>query len=218
MKRTPSVEPDGRALRETRQRRDQQALHAEGRPVPLRVLEQLVRLGDPDGLAPALEPVVEDDAGRLAALAGAGAVAEHEAAAEADGVRRIVGRGADEIAGLVHGPGPGEIFAMGLAGIDHRLELGVGQDAVGDDRGRQGRPVARLGRRHRGHGGRLHKLGRDAAGRPECGSTGAHRARRSTPTGDRPRAASSRWSHSRAARLSSWAMRRAGATDAARAR
>ncbi len=91
-----------------------------------RWVEQLVGLGDPDCLAAVLEPVIEDDAGRLAALAGAGPIAEHEATAEADRVRGIVRRGGDEIAGLVHGPGPGEIFAMRLAGIDDRLELGVG--------------------------------------------------------------------------------------------
>ncbi len=123
------------------------------------VLEQLVGLRDPDRLAPALQPVVEDDAGRLATLAGAGAVAQHEASAKADGVRRIVAGGGDEIEGLVHGPGAGEIVAMRLAGIDHRLELGVGKERVADEIDRQARPIARLGRRDRGHRGGLHQLG-----------------------------------------------------------
>ena len=41
--------------------------------------------------AAALQPVVEQDAGDLAAFAGAGAVAEHPAAAEANGVFGVVG-------------------------------------------------------------------------------------------------------------------------------
>ena len=41
-------QPDRRALAEARQRRDQQPLHAERRPVALGVLDQLVGLGDPD--------------------------------------------------------------------------------------------------------------------------------------------------------------------------
>ena len=51
--------------------------------------------------AAALQPVVEQDAGDLAALAGAGAVAQKPAAAEADGILGIVGRGRDDIEGLV---------------------------------------------------------------------------------------------------------------------
>ena len=60
---------------------------------------------------------------------------------------------------------------MGLAGIDDALELGVGQQAVGDDVRRQMRPIAGLGRRHRRHGGRLHELGRMGLTSPEYGST-----------------------------------------------
>ena len=153
-------QPDVLALRKARQRRDKQAFHAEGRPVALSVFQQLVGFGDPDGLAAAVHPVVEDDPGRLAALARAGAVAEHKASTEADGVRGIVGRGRDEIEGFVERPRTGEEVRMGLAGIDHRFQLRVGEDAVGDDVGRQPRPVAGPGRRDRGHGGRLHQLGR----------------------------------------------------------
>ena len=83
------VEPDRRALPEAGERRDQEPLLAERRPVALGVLDQLVGLRDPDGAAAALQPIVEDDAGDLAALAGAGAVAEKPAAAEADGVLGI---------------------------------------------------------------------------------------------------------------------------------
>ena len=46
---------------------------------------------------------------------------------------------------------------MGLAGIDHAFELSVGQQAVGNDGGRQMRPIAGFRRRDRGHGGRLHQ-------------------------------------------------------------
>src|SRR3546814_8264566 len=45
--------PDRRTLAEARQRRDEQALLPERRPVALRVLEQLVRLRDPERAAPA---------------------------------------------------------------------------------------------------------------------------------------------------------------------
>ena len=98
------VEADRRALRKAGQRRDEQALLAERRPVALGVLDQLVGLRDPDGAAAALEPVVEQDAGDLAALAGAGAVAQHPAAPEADGALCAVGRGRDRVEGRVHGP------------------------------------------------------------------------------------------------------------------
>src|SRR6266481_9043861 len=60
-------------------------LAADCGPVALGVLDQLVGLRDPHRTAAALEPVVEDDAGDLAALAGAGAVAEKPAAPEAHG-------------------------------------------------------------------------------------------------------------------------------------
>ena len=59
---------------------------------------------DPDRAAAALEPVVEQDAGDLAALAGAGAVAQKPAAAEADGVLGIVARGGDDVKSLVDCP------------------------------------------------------------------------------------------------------------------
>ena len=114
------------SLREARQRRDQQALHAERRPVALRVLDQLVGLADPHCLAAALKPVVEDDRGGLAAFANAGAVADHEAAPEAHGVRRIITRGGDDIEGGVNRPRSGEMIGVRLTGIDDGLELRVG--------------------------------------------------------------------------------------------
>ena len=156
----PSSSRIGVPWRKRDERRDEQALLAERGPVALRILDQLVGLADPDGAAAALEPVVEHDAGDLAALAGAGAVAQEPAAAEADGVLGIVGRGGDDIEGRIDRPGAGEMGGMRLAGIDDALELRVRQEAVRDDIGRQMRPVGWLWRRDGGHGRRLHEPGR----------------------------------------------------------
>ena len=49
---------------------------------------------------------------------------------------------------------------MGFTGVDDGFELGIGQEAIGDDVAGQMRPVARLGRGDGGHGRRLHQLGR----------------------------------------------------------
>src|SRR5690242_7384839 len=73
------LERDRGALAEARQRHDVGAVAADRRPVALGVLDQLVGFGDPQRPAPALEPVVENDRRNLAALAGAGAVAEKPA-------------------------------------------------------------------------------------------------------------------------------------------
>ena len=129
----PSREPDRRALAEAGERRDEQPLHAERRPVALRILDQLVGLADPDRAAPALEPVVEQDAGDLAALAGAGAVAEKPSASKADSVLCVVARGGDEVEGFIDRPRAGEEVRVSLAGIDDAFELGVRQHAVGDE-------------------------------------------------------------------------------------
>ena len=55
---------------------------ADRGPVAARVLQQLVGGGQPQRPAAAAQPVVEDDGGDLAALAAAGAVAQHPAAPE----------------------------------------------------------------------------------------------------------------------------------------
>ena len=47
-------------------------------PVATRIFEQGLGFGDPDVLAASAQPLVEDDRGDLAALAGAGAVTEEE--------------------------------------------------------------------------------------------------------------------------------------------
>ena len=168
------VQPDRCPLPEARQRRDEEPFLAERRPVALRVVDQLVGLGDPDRAVPALEPVVEQDAGDLAALAGAGAIAEEPAAAEADSILGVVGRGRDDIERVIDRPRAGKIARMGFAGIDDALELGVGQQAIGHYRRRQMRPIAGLGRRDRGHGGRLHEF---ALGGPEIREYGSTEVR-----------------------------------------
>ena len=118
------LQRDRRALPEPRQWRDQEPLLSERRPVALRVLDQLVGFGDPDRAAAALEPVVEQDAGDLAALAGAGAIAEEPAAAETDRGLGVIRRGRDDVESLVDGPRTGEISGMRFAGIDDALSMG----------------------------------------------------------------------------------------------
>ena len=86
------LERDRGALPEARQRHDVGAVAADCGPVALGVLDQLVGFRDPHRPAVALKPVIKNDAGDLAALAGAGAVAEKPAAPEAHGVLRIGGR------------------------------------------------------------------------------------------------------------------------------
>ena len=141
-------------------RRDEQPLHAERRPIALRILDQLVGLADPDRATAALEPVVEQDAGDLPALARAGAVAQEPAAAKADGILRVVARGRHDVKGRIDRPGARKKLGMRLAGIDDALELGVRQDAIGDNVGRQMRPIGWLWRRDGSHRRRLHELGR----------------------------------------------------------
>ena len=55
---------------------------ADRRPVAAGVFKQLVGGGQPQRPAAAAQPVVEDDGGDLAALAAAGAIAQHPAAPE----------------------------------------------------------------------------------------------------------------------------------------
>jgi hypothetical protein len=77
------AQADRRALANASEGNDEEALLAERRPIALRVLDQLVGFRDSDGAPPSLEPVVEQNAGDLAALAGACAVAQEPAAAKA---------------------------------------------------------------------------------------------------------------------------------------
>ena len=57
--------------------------------------------------------------------------------------------------GLAYDPSAGKGRGMGLAGIDHRLQLGVGEPALGEDRDGQNGAIGRGGRRDRRHGSRL---------------------------------------------------------------
>ena len=149
-----------RTLPEAGERHDLEALLAERRPVALGILDQLVGFRHPQGPAPALEPVVEDHARDLPALAGARAVAQEPAAAKPHRVRRPVRCGREIVEGLVHAPGAGEMARMGLAGADDAFELGVREQAGAEDALRQVRAVARLRRCDRGHRGGLHQPGR----------------------------------------------------------
>ena len=72
-------------------------------------LDQLVGLGNPQGVVLACEPAVEHNAGDLASLAGAGATAEKPDAAEADGIVGIFRSSRDDVECLIDGPHAGEI-------------------------------------------------------------------------------------------------------------
>ena len=135
----------------------QQAFHPERRPVALGVLDQLVRLRHPHRPSTALKPVVQQDAGDLTALAGAGAVAQHPTPPEAHGVLGSIRRGRHDVESLVDHPRSGEMPEVRFAGIDDALELRIGQQALGDDIGRQAWPIARLRRCDGRHRRRLHQ-------------------------------------------------------------
>ena len=155
---------------------------ADGAPVAPRVLKQLVDCESQRGALSAPQPLVEDDGGHLPALAAAGAVAQHPAAPEADRIgQRFVGiepiRLSSSEAGAassllsslsastrftVSQPAPmryfgGEMTLVRLAGEDHALELGVGQQPLGHHALGQQWVVGRHGVRHRSHGARLHQ-------------------------------------------------------------
>jgi hypothetical protein len=151
------VQPDGCALAVARQGLHQEALLPQGGPVALRVLDQRVVFGNPQRAAPALEPVVENNARDLTAFADTGAIAQKEAAPETHRAVRIVRRRAKHVEGGIDRPTASEMARMGFAGKDQGLQLGVRQDALGDQTIRKMRPIAGLGRRHRGHRRRLHQ-------------------------------------------------------------
>ena len=199
---------------------------ADGAPVAARVLQQLVGLREPERPLASPEPLVEDDGGDLPSLAAAGAVAQHPAAPEAhrfgqrlvgvDGLAVIFGSCSGFIAVVigvgVHAPHGlpagadavlgGKVTLVRLAGEDHALELGVGEQSPGQHLLRQHRAVGRHGVRHRRHGPRLHQRRRvldrprhvDARCPPPCvgagglgalGGTGAGRHRLVGKLGDR---------------------------------
>ena len=110
---------------------------ANGGPVATRIFEQRLGLGDPDVLAASAQPLVEDDRGDLAALAGAGAVTEEEAGP----VRTAILGWCDREPLLDRFEQAGDVALEGVAGIDQRLELRVGERLRVDDGLRQRRDV-----------------------------------------------------------------------------
>ena len=153
----PSSSRIGVPWSEARQRLDQQRLLAKCRPIPSRIVQQRLGTRNPERTAPALEPVVEDDAGDLAALAAAGAVAQEPAAPEAHGIGGAVGCSGNDIEGCVDRPAAGELGRVGLARVDDALQLCFRQQALGEDAGWKVRSIGGLGRRDRGHRRRLHE-------------------------------------------------------------
>src|SRR6516164_7301256 len=89
----------------TRKRRDQQSLHAKRRPMPLRIFDQLVGFADPDRALATLQPVVEQNAGDLPALARPGAITQEPTAAKPNGILRITMRCRHDIKGRIDRPG-----------------------------------------------------------------------------------------------------------------
>ena len=129
---------------------------ANGGPVAPRIFEQRLGLGYPDVLAATAQPLVEDDRGDLAALAGAGPVPEEEA-----GPVGTATLGWCDRETLLYGrEQAGNVALEGVAGIDQRLELRVGKRLCIDDSLRQGRDVGRPRRGDRAHGDRFHQRGR----------------------------------------------------------
>jgi hypothetical protein len=98
------AQADRRTLAKTSKRYDEQTLLPERRPVALGVLDELVGFRDPDGATAALEPVVKQDAGDLAAFTGARAITQEPAASEADGIFSVIRRRRHHIEGVVDGP------------------------------------------------------------------------------------------------------------------
>src|SRR3546814_15896613 len=95
------------------------------------------RSAHPDRSAATFEPVVEDDARDLPALAGARAIAEEPAAPETDGGVGLIGRRLDDVPGRIDVPRTGEVAARGFAPGNDGFELGVGPVACGNPPGRQ---------------------------------------------------------------------------------
>ena len=124
----------------------------------MRILDQLVGFGDPDRFGAALQPVIEQDARGLPALAGAGAVAEEPAAAKAHRVFGVIRCGRDNVPGLVDRPRSCEKAGMRLTGVDHGFKLGIGQQSARGGVRKKMRPVTRLWWGDRCHRGRLHEF------------------------------------------------------------
>ncbi len=103
---------------------------ADRDPVAAGVLQERVVLRQPHGPGAALGQVVGDHAGDLPALAAAGPVAEEEALAKAHGAIVVILDQQHLVRGFAKDPRTGQDVAVRLAGVDHRLELGVGHQIV----------------------------------------------------------------------------------------
>ena len=168
-------ERDLRALAELAERNHVGLPAAERGPVAACVLDELVGLGQPERPALAAQPAVQDHRGNLAALARAGAVAQHPALAELHGRGKgfavlgsdggmgcripVVVAALDGFPAGADAERCSEMAGVGLARKDDALELGVGQQAVGHRASGQHRTVGGRGVGHRGHGARLHQRG-----------------------------------------------------------
>ena len=155
---------------------------AEFAPVAPGVVDQARGLGDPQRASRAAQPAVEDHGRGLASLAAAGAVAEHPALAELDGLgewrvdrhRAVEGAavfvdgdradvvGVDAVVG-------GQQAFVGVSGQGDAFELRVGQQAVEGEERRQEGAVLGDGWGDVGHRGGLDQRRRvlDGAGDPE---------------------------------------------------
>ncbi len=140
-------------------RHDQELLFAKRGPVALRILDELVGFGNPDSLAASSQPIVENNACRLASFAAAGAVAQEKAFAELHCVRITVLRKSEVIEALVDAITACEHLAMRFACIDDRLKLRVRENAILNKTLRHKRPIGGQRRPDGCHGGRLHELG-----------------------------------------------------------
>ena len=107
------------------------------------VKEQLVRFRNPHRLAASAQPVVQNDAGRLTALAAAGAVAKEEPFAELHRCGVIIFGKAQIVQAFVDAVAARKQFGMRFACINDGLDLRVRENARFDQSFRQQGPVGR---------------------------------------------------------------------------
>ena len=194
------VERDRRALAEARQRHDVGAVAADRGPVALGVLDQLVGFGEPDRAAAALGQLSRMMPAIWRPLPPPVPSPRNQPRRKRTAFVGIVGRGRDEIVGLVDGVGAGEMAGMRFAGIDDAFELRVRQDAGGEKARRQMRPVGRAAAGRPRPSPPTGRAWSDAAARRRSGSPAAHSPRRGSRSGARLRPASTRRSRRRARR------------------
>src|SRR3546814_634450 len=118
---------DRRSERKGVERLDINGQTAERAPVAAGVFEERPALRYPDRPAIASIPLVEDDRRAFASLSDAGAVADEIAHAKGS----ACGVFAKLIARFIGQKGAVKIAREGIAGLDDRLELGIGERARG---------------------------------------------------------------------------------------